>query len=166
MPELEISYDPSDEQERILTASRDNVECGVLNFGPKEDDPNTFRINWLKSNMERQGIATQLIRKMVDILGPGVKISSVVTHDETERVIRDLGYYDQAKMHGGVEIVKREIIDSLPIVKVRTAGGIFTDKIEVGFDPGETENPFHIQAEGITDPRGAYRAAALNKTNS
>src|SRR5690349_11827998 len=127
MPEFEISYDPSDEKERILTAARDNVEYGVLNFGPKEEDPNTFQINWLKSNIERQGVATQLIRRMVDILGPGIPISSVVINDETQKMVQDLGYYEQARANGAVEITDRTIIDNLPIVKVRTAGGIFTD---------------------------------------
>lgn len=160
MLEYEIKHDEYDEGEQSLVAVRDEVYYGRLDFGPYEEGSNIFEISSLHSDIERKGIATNLLRRMVEILGEGVPIRSVITHDDTEKVLQELGYFEEAYVNGEVEIVDQELINNLPIVKVRNAGGIFSHRVQVSFDPGGPAT--NIVIEGITDPQGTYRAALLN----
>lgn len=164
MQEFEIHYTPSNDYERVITAfDKNGVKCGGLNFSPIEGSPGTIQINALESKVERKGIATLLLKKMVEILGPGVLIDSAIIHDDTKIALEALGYFDKARAKGAIEIGDQGVLDSLPVVKLRTKAGIFTNKIKIGFDPRDEDNPFYISAIGITDPDGSYRTAQLKE---
>lgn len=165
---FQLKYDPESSGTSRIKASRGDEVCGVLEFEQAMDGSRNFTINHLNSVIRRQGVATQLLRKMVNEVGSGAGIKSAVTHDETRAGIERLGYFDHARTNLGEEIAitERTVIDNLPIVKVLTAGGIFIEKITVAFEHDDAGDQFYVFADGITDPQGTYRATALERQPS